>query len=174
MKKLSLIISLLITLSAFGRTSEEIRADKNFEVLYKVGYDYRMATNQVGASYFFNANHILGARVGAAKDGGERQTNVSLEYKYFLSNSFYVAPEIFYLNTVEDEWWLSSLFRIDYTRYTSMGAGVRIGNQWSWEYVSFGVDWFGIGQRVGTFHRDYTSITKNTFTLLNLTLSAHF
>ncbi len=175
MKILIFVLSLLFSFSSIARSSQEIRADKKFEVLYKGGYDYRMATNQFGISYFLNGDNILGARVGSIKDDDESQTNVSLEYKHFFSNSFYIAPEAFYLNTVEDElWFLSPLIKVNTTKFTSMGAGVRIGNQWSWEYISFGLDWVGIGQRIGTFHKDAGTVNKTTFTLLNLTLAVHF
>lgn len=175
MKKLLLVLSLLFSIGAFARTSEEIRAEKTLEVYYKGGYDYRMGTNQVGFSYFLNARNLLGARVGAASSDGERQTNITVDYKYFLSNSFYVAPEVFYLNTVEDEaWFLTPFFKQSTVKYTSMGAGFRIGNQWSGEHFSFGVDWVGIGRRLGTFHKDSDVVNNTTVTVLNLTLAFHF
>lgn len=171
MKFLLLISLILLTHLAWGESSEAERAKKKVEFTISAGVDYRMSPTQLAAYYFFDKNNLLGLKAGVDRTGEERQTNVALQYKHFTGNSFYVAPEIFYLNTREDEaWFLNDLFNVkkQYAEYVSMGVGVRIGNQWSWDHFSLGVDWIGYGRRVGIFRRDTDNLTDNTWTLLNV------
>jgi hypothetical protein len=171
MKFLLLTSLLLITHLAWSETSEEERAKKKVELTIGAGADYRMSPTQVAAYYFLSKNDLLGIKVGVDKQGEERQTSVALQYKNFTGNSFYVAPEFFYLNTREDEsWFLSRAFNIEveHAEYISYGAGVRIGNQWSWKHWSIGVDWIGIGRRIGVIRRDTDDSSKTTYTIFNV------
>ena len=175
--KLSLIISFFLFSSlAFAKTSREERALKDYELTLQLGFDYRMTTSQAGVMYFLNADNLIGLKVGDTTSDSKKQTNVSFQYKHFTGNSFYVAGEVFYLNTLDDENWVANLFLQDeqYAHYSSMGAGVRIGNQWTWRYFTLGVDWVGVGQRVGVFRRDYADSEKTTLTLLNVMAGLSF
>lgn len=155
----------------WAESSEAERAKKSFELTVSAGVDYRLSPTQLAAYYFMDKNNLLGLKAGVDRNGEERQTNFALQYKHFTGNSFYVAPEVFYLNTREDEaWFINDLFNIkkQYAEYVSMGVGVRIGNQWSWRHFSLGVDWIGYGRRVGIFRRDTETLSDNTWTLFNL------
>lgn len=131
-----------------------------------------MSPTQAAAYYFFDKNNLLGFKAGVDRTNDESQTNFALQYKHFTGNSFYIAPEIFYLNTREESRIpiFSEIFNIDgeMEEYISLGAGVRIGNQWSWRHFSIGVDWIGYGRRVGIFKRSSSNATENTWTLLNI------
>jgi len=169
--KISLIVFLCLFSSLLlAKTSREERALKDIELTLQFGFDYRMATTQTGVMYYLDADNLIGFKVGDTTVDSKKQTNLTFQYKHFAGNSFYVAGEIFYLNTLDDENWVANLFLQEerYAHYSSMGAGVRIGNQWTWNHFTLGCDWVGIGQRVGVFRRDYNDSDKITFTLLNV------
>lgn len=174
----SILLIFTISLSTFAATSESNRADKTWEILAQnAAFEYRMPTSQLSASYFLNAQNLLGFKAGIGANGKEKQTNFALNWKHYFGNSFYVTSEVFYLNTLENEsWFIDTLFQFEkkYAKYTSMGAGIRIGNQWSWNHFTLGCDWFGLGSRVGVFNRDSDDLSKLTMTLLNLTLGFAF
>ena len=167
---LALILTTLPSL-VFAESSEAERAKKSVEFTVSAGVDYRLSPTQLAAYYFFDKNNLLGLKAGVDRNGEERQTNVALQFKHFTGNSFYIAPEVFYLNTREDEdWFLNEVFNIkrSYAEYISYGAGVRIGNQWSWRHFSLGVDWIGVGRRIGVVRRDTDDLSKTTWTLFNI------
>lgn len=171
MKFLLITTLFLATQIARGESSEAERAKKKVEFTVSAGVDYRMSPTQVAAYYFFDKNNLLGLKAGVDRNGEERQTNVALQFKHFTGNSFYIAPEVFYLNTREDEdWFLNEVFNIkkSYAEYISYGVGVRIGNQWSWRHFSLGVDWIGVGRRIGVVRRDTDDLSTTTFTLFNI------
>jgi len=168
-----IVLAFFIAISGLVRaeSSEGERAKKSIELTVSAGVDYRMSPTQFAAYYFLDKNNLLGLKAGADRNSEERQTSVAFQYKHFTGNSFYIAPEIFYLNTREDDTWLLKLFNINvdgYSEYVSMGAGVRIGNQWSWRHFSIGADWIGYGRRIGVFRRDNDKASENTWTLLNI------
>lgn len=177
MKTLILIL-LLGSFSSYAATSQEERANKQFELTVQAGVDYRFSPTQIGAMYFLDANNLLGLKVGADREGqNERQTNVSLQYKHFAGNSFYVAGEVFYLHTREDvNPFFLEVFGVPskFAEYTSLGAGVRIGNQWTWKYFTLGCDWVGIGRRFGTFKKETDDLETTTWTLLNVGVGVSF
>lgn len=172
------LLTILMTFSTliFASSSEEERANKKFELSIQQGIDYRMSTTQASAMYFFNSHNLAGIKIGN-RTGHEKQTNITAQYKLYLGNSFYLAPEIFYLNSREEvNGYLSSLFMKtqNYASYSSMGGGLRIGNQWSWKNFTLGCDWIGIGQRVGTFKKESSKLNDTTYTFLNLFVGINF
>lgn len=162
----------VITLSLFSFRSAAESPDSVLDVTLQVGIDYRMSPTQLAMMYWLNPANQIGFKAGVDREGNERQTNVSLISKHFLKNSFYVSPEIFYLNTREKEsWWFTdALFnqKATYAEYVSMGAGVRIGNQWVIKHFTLGLDWIGVGRRFGTFRRESKNSAVTTYTLLNI------
>ncbi len=158
-------------------TSTDGRNGKIIELTVQAGVDYRMSPTQLSAMYFLNSDNLLGFKVGSDRTIEERQTSVAVQYKHFLENSFYVSGEIFYLNTREDvNYFWESVFRKngDYADYKSLGAGIRIGNQWTWKYFTLGCDWIGYGRRFGTFQKDTHKLNMNTYTLLNVIVGVSF
>ncbi len=167
MKKIALIIVLaLSSINLFAATDDSV-----LDVTLQVGLDYRMSPTQLAVMYWLNPSNQLGLKAGVDREGEERQTSIALQSKHFLKNSFYISPEIFYLNTRENENWLTDqVFNLKskFTEYVSMGAGVRIGNQWVIKHFTIGVDWIGAGRRFGTFRKDNQNATETTYTLLNI------
>jgi hypothetical protein len=111
---LSIVSFCLFSLSAFSQVpSEPTNPTKNvndsvFDITAQAGFDYRMATYQLSLMYWINPTNQIGLKAGANKSDGEHQTVFSLQYKHFLKNTFYISPEIYYLNTRErDSWWLT-------------------------------------------------------------------
>jgi hypothetical protein len=176
MQKILAALILIIPIVCHSGTSLEDRTGKKVELTVHAGIDYRMSPTQLSAMYFLDANNLLGVKVGADRTIEERQTNVAIQYKHYLGNSFYLAGEVFYLNTREDVYgvWGSILNQHDYADYKSLGAGIRIGNQWTWKHVTLGCDWIGYGRRFGTFQKDTPKLSMNTFTLLNVIFGVSF
>ncbi len=177
MKNLLAGLILALPVVCHSGTSSEERTGKKIELTVQAGVDYRMSPTQLSAMYFFDAHNLLGIKVGSDRTIEERQTNVAIQYKHYFENSFYVAGEIFYLNTREDvNYFWESVFRKngDYADYKSLGAGIRIGNQWTWKHVTLGCDWIGYGRRIGTFQKDTPKLNMNTFTLLNVIFGVSF
>lgn len=165
-----LVFVFSICLFSFHSAAES--TESILDVTLQAGIDYRMSPTQLSVMYWPNPTNQIGLKAGVDCEGEERQTNVSLISKHFLKNSFYVSPEIFYLNTREKEsWWLEdNLFNLKatYAEYVSMGAGIRIGNQWIIKHFTLGLDWIGVGRRFGTFRRDSKNSAVTTYTLLNI------
>ncbi len=175
MKNLFIIFMTIWTASAFCASSEENRSGKKYETTLQLGQDYRLPTNQVGLMYFLKPNDLVGLKLGSSK-GQESQDNISLQYKHYFGNSFYLAGDIFYLRTREDtNGFFGDIFNLhEYASYSSMGSSLRLGNQWTWENFTLGCDWFGLGQRFGTFRKDSHKLTNTTITLLNVIIGFSF
>lgn len=177
MMKCALFFFLLSSLNILAATSQVERQNKQFELSIQTGGgDYRMSPYQIAGMYFLNSDNLLGIKVGVDRAGEERQTNAALQYKHYFSNSFYAAGEIFYLNSREDitGFWGDVFNLQDYAEYSSLGAHIRIGNQWTWKHFTLGCDWVGIGRRFGTFKKDTDDLNNNTFTLLNVIVGLSF
>lgn len=175
--RLILFISFFaLSISAFGATSPENRANKKVELTYQLGGDYRMATTQVAAMYFIDSNRLVGLKAGSQNGNNEQQTSVAIQYKQYTTDSFYLAGEAFYLNTREDinGVWGDVFQTHDYAEYKSLGMGIRIGNQWTWDYFTLGCDWIGVGNRVIRFQRDTSKTSDLTITVLNIIAGISF
>ncbi len=171
MKIFIILIALLSSVTANAETSEQNRSDKKIEAsLQFAPHDYRLPNSAVSGMYFLTPNDLLGLKLGSLS-GKENQNSIAIQYKRYFGNSFYAAPELFYLRSYEEinGFW-ADVFNInqrEYASYKSLGAGVRIGNQWTWKNFTLGCDWIGIGQRFGTFHKDTSKLHNTTYTLLN-------
>lgn len=176
MKHVLCLMALLLSLSAVADSASE-RARKTIELTAQGGvFDYRMSPTQFAVMAFIDRDNQIGFKLGTDKSGKEAQTSVALQFKHYMSNTFYVAPEIFYLNTREDENWVGGLFGIPrkYAEYTSMGAGIRVGNQLTMGAFTLGVDWIGVGHRFGTFKKETKDLDNVTFTILNVIAGLSF
>ncbi len=165
--KIILFLFILLSLNSFAQTESN-----KFDVTIQAGLDYRMSPTQLAVMYRFNPSHQLGLKAGVDREGDERQTSFALQSKHFFREILYIAPEIFYLNTREKEsWWFTDVIfnqKATYAEYVSMGAGIRIGSQWTIKHFNLGFDWFGVGRRIGTFRKDYNNSEETTYTLLNV------
>ncbi len=176
MKKFFAALLLSLPIVCHSGTSAEERKGKKVELTVQAGGDYRMNPTQLSAMYLLDDANLLGLKVGSDKSNEERQTNVAVQYKHYFENSFYLAGEMFYLNTREDVngFWGPIIYQRDYADYRSLGAGIRIGNQWTWERVTLGCDWIGFGQRFGTFQKETSRLKDSTFTILNVIFGVSF
>ncbi|MGE3610450.1 MAG: hypothetical protein AB7I27_12745 [Bacteriovoracaceae bacterium] len=153
-------------------TSEENRSGKKFEVTFQNAIqDYRLPNQAITGMYFITPKDLVGLKLGNLH-GKENQNSIAIQYKKYFANSFYAAPELFYLRSHEDVngFWGDAFSLHDYASYTSLGAGIRIGNQWTWERFTIGCDWIGVGRRFGTFRKDTDRLSNVTYTLLNLSI----
>lgn len=133
-------------------TSAHHRVGKRYQGTLSYGGDYAEVLPQVMLSKFLTSSDLLGLKAGYLKDSESSsdayQMNLSLQYKRFFSNSFYLAPEVFYLKReVEREYSRDS-------KYRGLGASLRLGNQWQWEKLTIGCDWIGVGSRLVHFKQD--------------------
>lgn len=139
----------LITTSLVEKTSKENRKDKRYEGTVSYGPDYKEITQQAMFSKYLDNDSIIGLKIGytknrSSKNWNHSQSNISLQYKRYVSNSFYFAPEIVYLGTQAKNLDADSLSQN--TGSNVLGAGLRIGNQWHWKNFTMGCDWIGVGQ----------------------------
>lgn len=173
--KILLVLLSLLSVTAFADTSTAERARKSLEISVQSGGDYRMSPTQFSIMKFIDGDNLIGLKGGSDREGKEMQTHFAIQYKHYASNSFYIAPEIFYLNSREEENWLYGIFGIPrkYAQYTSLGAGIRIGNQWTWKHFTLGADWIGVGTRFGTFKKE-ADLDNTTFTILNVIAGISF
>ncbi len=148
--------------------SEEKRVSLKYQTTLHFGIDYHASTTQLGFSKFLNSDSLLGLRFGARESNKENQTNVTFQYKRFTDNSFYFAPEIFYLNYTE------KFSRSKDYEQTGMGLGIRLGNQWQWDNFTLGCDWVGIGRTMVYFKSTASDKNFYTVTLANVYLGWSF
>lgn len=173
-----LFLVFLFSHLAVAETTEEYRGIHKWQIQYQFGFDYRLNTHQLAAGYFIKPDQLLTAKIGNGKDthgsDEEKQFNAALQYKIFAGNSFYIAPEIYYINYHENDETLTFL-DYDNERYTALGIGVRIGNQWIIKHFTIGCDWIGVGRNVVHWNRtdDFLS-TPYTLTLLNTYIGVSF
>lgn len=168
MIKYAILVTLfLISKFLYGATSAENRVDKSYQAAIFTGYDYKVSGVSFMAAKFIKPNDLLGFKGGVANEGDDHQTTFAIQYKKFVENSFYIAPEIYYLNYSELD---KSPSLLDYTdeRVTALGLGFRIGNQWHWKNFNIGCDWIGVGSNLVHWRRsdDFLSLPF-TFTFLN-------
>lgn len=172
------LICLLLSLNILAASSLEGRSNKKFELTFQTGGDYRMSPTQLAGMYFIDANNLVGLKVGVDRTGRDFQTSVATQYKRYFGNSFYAAGEVFYLNTQENtDGLINDIFSLNEgidAQYTSLGAGVRIGNQWTWKHFTLGCDWIGVGQRIGTFKKESSKLDDTVFTFFNFIIGASF
>ena len=154
--------------------SEVIRAEKSHEVAISWGQDYKIVTTQLILSKYLAANEVIGFKFGYGTDHRgnyhDTQLNISFQYKRFLSNSFYVSPEVTYLKfeQSEDNYYPDQ----DNEFYRGFGIGFRIGNQWHFENFIIGCDWVGLGKLLVA--TEDTDNLNSYATLLNTYIGCSF
>ena len=167
MKSLLILIALL-PLCVWGASSREERQNKKFEISVSSGFDYIDYTYGVTLSKFIDADNVISLKGGFNNEGDDEQTHAAFQYKHFFGNSFYLAPEVYYFHFFEKNPNHDNIFDLSVDRISSLGLGVRIGNQWSWKNFTLGVDWIGIGKHLITWSKDQDDLDLGySATLLN-------
>jgi hypothetical protein len=126
------------------------RIGKKF--LLTVGLEEK-GTN-ASAGYFLKSDQILGLEFAQGNLGNYQSIDIynneykslSFYYKEFLGNSFYFRTDILYKKYYTDNW--SANPHRDHNepngRFNTLGAELKIGNQWQWDHLSLGCDWVGL------------------------------
>lgn len=156
-------------------TSAENRKKHSYQTIFSYGPDYNQETAQLGFYKFINANQLVGLKLGygAYETNSDMfQLNISAEYKHFVGNSFYWASNFVYLKQdyVDDDYFVKQYNSF----YRGFGAGVRIGNQWSWEHFTIGCDWIGLGTKFIHLEKDGDDVHNSYATLLNTYIGYSF
>ncbi|MFZ4715404.1 MAG: hypothetical protein ACOYL6_16895 [Bacteriovoracaceae bacterium] len=157
-----------VSTALVSKSSKENRENKKYEISISYGPDYKEITQQAMLSKYIDDDNILGLKIGYTNNNTSKywnhyQSNISLQYKRYVSNSFYLAPEIIYLKTQAKNSEAGS--SSPDTSSSGLGAGFRIGNQWHWKNFTLGCDWIGIGQMFAFFKN--TQEVNGYATLLN-------
>lgn len=176
MKILCFIALLLLSQLSFAASSQQERADKKFQFTIQQGYDYKTTSTSGSLSYFIDGDNLIGVRGGGGRSGDDHQTHFSLQSKHFFGNSFYLSPEIYYLNYFEtdndDDF---NLLDSKDEKLQSVGLSFRIGNQWQLKNFVIGCDWIGLGRGFARWKRTEDTFSNElTFTLLNFYVGASF
>jgi hypothetical protein len=140
--------------------SSEIRATKSFGVFVEpVGFTMT-SVNGLRGEYLLSESNVITLSVarGSFSLLGEGANTFSelneftkmlteVRFKRFIGNSFYAAAGLgmenwtinYYVKKKGSD---SEDVQIESTS-TQMGVTIHVGNQWSWDYFSVGVDWAG-------------------------------
>ncbi|GEM_PF-1948082 len=157
--------------------SQENRKKHSYQAIISYGPDYNEVTTQVGFYKFLSRDQIIGLKLGYAENEissskDSFQFNVSAEFKQFIGNSFYLATNFVYLKQdySQSDYYLEQ----DNSFYRGFGAGIRIGNQWSWEHFTIGCDWIGIGSKFIHLRKEGDDVQNSFATLLNTYIGYSF
>lgn len=165
-------ILFLIAGNVLAGQSEELRASKKYEAKLQGGFDYRMDSTQGSFGIHLNPDDIISFKAGAGSSNHRKQTSAAFQYKHFEGNSFFIAPEIYYVNYhhTDDD----NFFNIDPGHISTLGVGFRIGNQWHFKYFTVGFDWIGVGRNLAYWSDTSADKYHYTFTLLNMFVGGSF
>lgn len=185
----------------FKDESASNRVNKKFSLMLSAGIGFGDQGNGILGGYFLDPNSIIEAEYFTSEDDSKEDVlngykysstnfkqetdslNVSL--KYFLANSFYIKPGLFY---VDYRYVTKGYFFGDADiKRKDLGMSFSIGNQWQWQNFTLGCDWFGIQSGVvnlsksgedNTIFSDLEGRTQDktwlTATLLKLNIGASF
>lgn len=210
MKKL-IVLCLLLSVSAFTqeKVSEKLikkesyfesdgssrgnRLNQKFEALFNSGFSYLDFAVGLTAGYYLSPNNVLELEYISVREDennteyrteNESLDAVSLGVKYFTSNSFYIKPALFYVKYSHFEDYRDSFSNVltDLKR-EDLGLGFSLGNQWQWDNLTIGGEWFGIQRglvrlsRSGedrSIFKEKTSKNWLTVTLAQFNIGASF
>ncbi len=128
-------------------------------------------------AYVYKRNTHFEAFYGRSHLGFQNRDLVQVagSVKQFFGNSFYGSAGIGLrqFDLLEDNGYLSTESNIYKKR--DIAAEVFIGNQWQWEYLTMGVDWFGFSVPVRNLNYGDESGTNRVIgSLLRFSLGASF
>lgn len=150
-----------ISLSYSAETSFDNRADKKFQ--FSLGYaarEYINTATSLNAAYFLKQDDLLSlsyTMVNASDNDAARKLRaVTFGYRKFFGNSFNLMPTIYWRRNTADYFKEGPYTFIGTNNliYEDIGAGVRLGNEWQWEHIVFGCDWFGINHTIKELHKE--------------------
>lgn len=193
----NLVLALTITLlasTAFAKNSEEEREDKKYFVtLAPLGLEFETRSASIDAGIYLDSNSTLSLQytqllvassttlIGDSDDRSDESQELwddagkgfalSINYKKFVTRTFYLRPSIYYrsqkivISTSES---FGSLVDSEAGSIHDSGLSFRIGNQWQWSKLTIGCDWVGVSQLLVTFDRSGNLEDDNISTNLSL------
>ena len=104
---------------------------------------------------------------------------VKLNFKKFLSNSFYINPGLYYRSqefiTLKS---MNSNGDYNYAKeeHNDVGFDFRIGNQWQWDNFTMGCDWVGINSPIYTLNdvKRFRNDRNSSLSVLNFYVGMAF
>ena len=162
------------------------------------GYSFGAASNSIEAGYHLDADKVISLQYSDLKNGTGDDKNsedevdrlwakdgvgsaISVNFKNFVSNSFYIKPGVYYRDQTKVEETTSSfgeLLSSKYSEFKDMGVEFRIGNQWQFENFTLGADWVGITRTLNIMEQKgtykYSAEDLSAANLLNFYLGYTF
>lgn len=149
----------LVKLGKFQRvvTDESKMQRENKKYLINAslfGVSFLTFSSSLEFGYYLSIDEILSLQLTGLNDRNsiEGQSEdgfaVELGYKMFVSNSFYIKPELYYRAQNREVEYDYLIDRYEFKDFKDIGIFFKIGNQWQWDNFTIGCDWLGIGRTV--------------------------
>lgn len=151
------------------KTSRENRQKKSISFDFGVASKFDGAGGLISAGYFITPSTLSYISWYGGDDNRstitDRSRAVQLGAKLFAGNSFYFRFEGYYhWNEYEDSS-ISSQGQFYQVKYEDYGVASGIGNQWQYDWFSFGIDWIGFGLKLGE-SKEEENFTPDLFTAI--------
>ncbi len=203
MKNLLLLISTFLISTSLFADSSASREEKKFTVVAApLGFEFDTTSASLEGGVFLDSKSTLTAQLTQLQQAGSSVTSgdeddstdeaqdlwdeagkgfaFSINYKKFVSNTFYIRPSLYYrsqkivISTTEI---LGALTDKEAGSVHDAGVSFRIGNQWQWDRFTLGCDWVGISQTLAVFERSGNlkdDSFKSALSLVNFYLGVSF
>lgn len=203
--KISIMILMasFIVGQAFGATSDVERQDKKYMAnAYLYALEFGTTSAAVEGGMYLDSDTILSVKYtqllnassttvsGFDTNKSEESKELwdkagkgfafSVEYKKFVSRTFYVKPSLYYRSQYIVQSTRDSLGVLTKKKAGSTydsGLSLKIGNQWQWEKFTLGCDWAGVSQQIVEFEGTGNlsdGDVKTNLSLLNFYVGASF
>lgn len=187
---------------SLAATSDAEREDKKFMVTATItGLEFGTSSAALEAGKYLDSDSILSVKYtqllksnsmtiwgnedGRSEEAQELWDNAgkgfafSVEYKRFVSRTFYLKPSIYYRSQKIVHSTFSFNDDLSDSEAGSIhdsGISFRIGNQWQWSKFTLGCDWVGYSGSLVTFDRsgNLDDSIKSNLSLLNFYVGASF
>lgn len=145
-------------------TSAGSRTRVKYQFALGWGTEYVDTPVTISAGYFLNPQNMLTLRYsnfnGANEVSDPIAANtlraVTLGIRHFFGNSFNVTPTIYYRRNTSTSYDKKSTYNFfssaDDLKFEDVGVGIRLGNEWQWDHLAIGCDWFGLNRTVVLIH----------------------
>lgn len=186
--------------------SQKNREGKKFGVnVTPMGLTHNALSSSIEGNYFFRKDTIFSLQYTDMQSGlgtideekysadelnvwkrNGKGMSISGGVKQFFGNSFYAKGEVYYRNQDHinktgskikpgtiNEWVVTYK---ETGRIEDIGFSFKVGNQWQWDNLTVGCDWFGLNRNFNTISKRGSLEEEdiNTINLLNLYVGASF
>lgn len=149
-----------------------------------IGTTFNALSSSIEVGYHIDENSIVTLQYtsmrGDAGYGDDGKGNsISLGLKKFVSNSFYLKPELYRRNQIVIDsmgWSFDNFEFANGGEVEDFGASFKIGNQWQWNTFTIGCDWFGLSRTLSVIEDDTNDngFPETTVSFLNFYLGMTF